>query len=425
MDFLSREKNHRTTIFLVLLFLGGCLTLITLRQQGFLSIDQRGLFFAYGQNAQTTAFGHTIEYPIGAWYFFRACTILATWTAIFFENPFQGFAFFFSLSITLAYAAVWALCVHWTTPRRPQEELAVGIAFLVFFFAANPYLVLSTFDTLPILCLLGSTLLLLKRHDTWSAVLLGVAISLKWFPGVFLPLALLFLFQNTRRLPWKYALSVTLTALALVLAGRHWLPLPLQFASIHYQGERGIHIESVYGNILMIAERIRPSLHIATEYRWQAFHLNGRVPTLVAPITTIVLLGSLLFVYASAWKKKQKDEQWLLRYTLLATMAFFLFNKVFSGQFVFWGFPLLLLYIWKEKPAIRWAILGAYTVAVALYPLLITWQVAFVHFATLPLLVLTLRNILLAVVFLFVFLDFFPANKNRVPLARCAQDPSH
>nr|MBP9748657.1 DUF2029 domain-containing protein [Patescibacteria group bacterium] len=223
MDPLSWLKRRGVTTALILFFLCGCLALILLRQQGFLSIDQRGLFFAYGQNAQTTTFGHTIEYPIGAWYFFRACTVLATWTAPFFENTFQGFAFFFSLSIAIAYAAVWALCVRWISPRRWQEEVMIGVAFLVFFLAANPYLVLSTFDILPVLCLLGSMILLLRRRDTWSATLLGIAISIKWFPGVFLPLALLFLLQNTRSIPWKYALTVALTTLLLVLAGVHWL----------------------------------------------------------------------------------------------------------------------------------------------------------------------------------------------------------
>ena len=165
----------------------------------------------------------------------------------------------------------------------------------------------------------------------------------------------------------------------------------------------------------MIAERIRPSLEINTEYRWQAFHLNGRVPTLVAPITTIVLLGSLLFVYASAWKKKQKDEQWLLRYTLLATMAFFLFNKVLSGQFVFWGFPFLLLCVWKERPIVRWIILGAYTIAAALYPVLIIWQVPFVHFAAFPLLILTLRNGILLALFFLLGLQLMPTTNKNAP----------
>lgn len=399
MSSVSLLKNRGVTVGLILFFLCGCLALITLHQQGFLALDQRGLFFAYGQNAQTSAFGHTIEYPIGVWYFFRFCTLLAHWAVPLFQNAFQGFAFFFSFSIALAYAATWALCVRWIAPRRWQEEAMIGLAFLLFFIAANPYLVLSTFDVLPVLCLIASMFLLLRRRDTISALLLSFAISLKWFPGVFLPLALLFVFQQTHRLPWKYVLTVIVAVLSLVLIGTHWLPLSFQYASLHYQAERGIHIESIYGNILMMAERIRPSLDIIAEYRWHAFHLNGKLPTLVTPITTFVLLGTLLLVYAHAWKKRRKDETWLLQYTLLATMAFFLFNKVFSGQFVFWSFPLLVLYIWHAHPTVRWTILGVYTVSAALYPLLILWQVPFVRFATLPLLVLTLRNGILLTLF--------------------------
>jgi hypothetical protein len=205
-----------------------------------------------------------------------------------------------------AYARAWLLlsAVVLYILARAVGRPALLLALLPL---ASP--LLGTYDIWPILCLVLSYRLL-PRRPALSWLLLGLAIALKLFPLLFVPLW----WQQSRR-GWGYALLPLLT----------FYP-PAMASVVHYQFARQAEWESTVSLISWLIG----APHLVLRHAFGSVELYSRLSGQIG----LVLDG--LYVLLFVWLAFLRRELPLLRRMLLLLSLWFLTNKVLSAQYVFW-----------------------------------------------------------------------------------------
>jgi hypothetical protein len=400
-------KTYSPTIILGFFFLLGVLILLKFIPEGFIPLDQRGIFWRFAYEPMMNLEGRTLEYPIGAWMFFKSITFPAYFLKNFFSNPWGAYHFSFSFIISLFYLATWITTLVWLKFQTIKKQLLLGGTFILFFIIANPFLILSTFDFVPTFFAFLSLFLFQKDKYIPNAILLALATTVKWFPGVLLPIFIIYLLQNKLRKKeqtpsrntkelLKYLFSYTATIIFIILIGSIFVPLNIQGGSLLYHTDRGIHNESLYGNAFDIIASNSEKYLIDLNYG--SLNIEGPGINNVLPFIFPIMILGLLFVYYRSYKNKNN----IVHYSLLAILIFILLNKVLSPQFLFWLIPFVIYFVFENLNKKNIIILAIFGIILLLGPTVPFYmQESLINFQWEALSFLTVRNLLLGSLLLF------------------------
>lgn len=176
----------------------------------------------------------------------------------------------------------------------------------------------NRFDIFVSLLVVVSLYLLLRQKISWSFFLLGIATLTKWYPFLFLPLYILFLYQNKNRA---------------ILAPVSWyfvpIILPLLATGI-WAGWQGVLMPYVY--------HFSRVVEVESALIFLPFS-NG----LISLFFYLQWVG--LFI-AVLWGKVNQPKN-LLLFLSLTILLFVFFNRAYSPQFIVWFLPLLILVLEK------------------------------------------------------------------------------
>lgn len=305
-------------------------------------------------------------------------------------NP-VAFTCLFALSM-LALDAAFTALVWRVTGRRGSEALT----FWLWCLPAIGPIAYFRFDLVPGV-LTGAALLAAVRRPIWTGVLTALGTALKLFPIVMLPV---FLIRRASRRPvlHGFVAASAVVGLAGLVAGPSRLLSPL-----HWQGARGLQIESVPAMPLMLARSldshawdVRTSQYKATEMFGPGVHALITLSTLatVAGLLALIVLWCRVAVRPVV---PQATLGWLV---LAAATVLTVVNKTLSPQYILWlGAPLAALIVASPRDLdVRRAarLLLMLSVATQLvYPTGYTWLVN-IGWHTFPMtLLLAARNVLL------------------------------
>jgi hypothetical protein len=218
------------------------------------------------------------------------------------------------------------------------------------------------FDLFPVALLLGGLLLLCRDMPRSGLAVLGLGAMTKLFPLVAVPVALVWLVaRGRRRDAWQGALACAATIA--VVAGAALAVSPDGAAdAVRYHLDRPVQIESSPATVLLgldalgLGEAQTVSSHRSDGLMHDA---SGAVSALLAG-----LMVGLVAVLASRVGPTRRE---LVLASLAATIAFAVFGKVLSPQFVIWALPLGAL-------ALAW---GRYALAAAVALAAVLTQVEF------------------------------------------------
>lgn len=240
---------------------------------------------------------------------------------------------FLSRWLHIPYTIAWlgiSAAVLATLARVVRHPLVL-IALLI---TSGP--LLGTYDLWPILAMILAYLTI-DENPGLSWFLLGLAIALKLFPILFIPLW----WQRNNR-GWAYGLIPLVT-----------LYPPAMWSVFHYQFARQAEWEST---VSLLSWILGPSSMVLKQAFGAVEYFNA-----LSPVVSLVLDG--IFVALFAWIAfLRKDLPLIVRMIMLLSF-WFLTNKVISVQYVFWVMFLAFLYgrhLW------HWILLGWATGA--LYP---------------------------------------------------------
>ena len=283
------------------------------------------------------------------------------------------YSLLFALEIFIIDLAVLFLLAKFAC-RLTMQIWKVYIVYTLCLLAIGP-IITGRYDLLPAtLVLLALYAFISGRNKTaWAVLALGI--MAKVYPVIIAPFFAIYLlrYRQYRRL----VQGITIFLAVALIISLPWLVLDADdyWQSISYHLERGLHIESSYGSVLLVGQ-ILGLTQTTGEFSYGSWNLSSPMADSLAHISTYVTAGLLLLVYAlyarRLWRESNDVEPLgmtggaaasLLRYSMLAVVIMLLGSKLFSPQFIIWLCPLLPLVIvrWRYALPVLFLVTGGIT----------------------------------------------------------------
>ncbi|HEY3341519.1 MAG TPA: glycosyltransferase 87 family protein [Anaerolineae bacterium] len=289
-----------------------------------------------------------VEYPpVFAWLsvgLYRLSTALASGLGIE--------AWYYALTGLLRVSAeagmLWLIYRISRSVWGPEGAWRSAVCYTLLFV---PYYVWNgAFDSLPAFLLLLALYLFILQRETLSAIVAGMGIATKLFPGLLVPLAVCLLPGLGRRL--KYAI-VAAGTVAVVILPLFIASPSMTFASMSNLLGRSSWetvwavIDGYYGPgaVASIEQRLDPSAA-----------LIGAPSILPWTLITIVFAGLFLLFYARF--RGRRTPLQLTAATGVTLHLLILFSKGYSPQYLIWLAPILVITFPNVKGATYLVLLG-------------------------------------------------------------------
>ncbi len=326
---------------------------------------ERGLVFvdvpAYFEHANRAFAGlmpyrdDPIEYPILALPFIFAPRIVARTQA--------GFVIVFAIEM-LAFSTV----LNWVVAARivraeGAKRVPRRLAWLTGFFACVSPFVIGRYDMVPTFLAFASACAWFSARPTLGGWLAAVGALSKVFPGAVAIAGVVSDLSAGTRKQWRGGLTFAATmaigvAIWLAIGGRGVL------ASLRYHSERGIEVGSLASGVLWILGRSSgETMRVIQDH--SSLNLVTSLAAKVAESAILVQPAAMIVTVGMLWLRKGRDP---LRGAGALVLAFILFGKVLSPQYLIWAMPFVVA---TGGSAGRWArpsFLVASVLTLILYP---------------------------------------------------------
>lgn len=186
-----------------------------------------------------------------------------------------------------------------------------------------------------------------RRQPLLAGAFIGAAVAIKGAPLLFIPPLLMYLYceQGLRS-----ALKLLLAASAVVLASVAPVLLSSGWAlaeAFDYHRVRPLQIESTLGALLSLS-RVISRDYITSVQSFGSVNLAGRPVAAAGAITSALMLLGILCSYAVTWSRVrgsvgQARRLAVMEGIILTGLAFMVFGKVFSPQYLTWLLPFFVI----------------------------------------------------------------------------------
>ena len=228
--------------------------------------------------------------------------------------------------------------------RQLQRDSA-GVWFPLLFAALAPLLlgsvILSRFDLWPTAIVAAALAALVSGRLRTGHVLLGLGVTAKIYPAVFVPLGVAYVWKRAGRRE-----ALTCLALALAVVAALFLPFVALspggvWHSISTQLSRPLQVESLGAAFLLVAHHVF-GFGLAGETSHGSQNVAGTAAAVLAVVTSIVQFATLLWIWLS-FARGAGTREALVRSTAAALCSFIALGKVLSPQFLIWLIPIVPL----------------------------------------------------------------------------------
>ncbi len=233
--------------------------------------------------------------------------------------------------------------------KKLLEKLNLPIKNIFWYFL-NPFIIIELtgnlhFEGVMLFFFVWALYLLLKGKWLWAGVLIGISVSVKLIPLLFLPLFLKFFISKNTSAPFKTQSSSWATLVKFYsIIGLTVLITFLPFLSSEF-------IEHFSATIALWFQNFEFNASIYYVIRWIGFQIVGW--NLIETVGKILPVLVLLFVLGIAFFRKNKTPQQLITAMLFAVSFYFLLSTTVHPWYI--ATPLLLSVFTKYKFPIVWS----------------------------------------------------------------------
>lgn len=216
--------------------------------------------------------------------------------------------------------------------RRPRTAFVVALAPLLL----GP-VVLKRFDVLPTLLTLVALQLTVSRRYAWAGAALGLGTAVKLYPVLLLPLVVIAAGRRAgARAVGAFAAACAAVVLPFFVLAPHGV-----IESVRAQLGRHLQSETPLASLALLAHSLG-IVKVGVVSEAHSYGLGGSSGALLAVLTTLLFLGSLVLVWLNASRLVRSREGLVLAWagTLCATVVF---GRVLSPQYLIWLLPIVPL----------------------------------------------------------------------------------
>jgi hypothetical protein len=237
--------------------------------------------------------------------------------------------------------ALLAMAVVLRVLRRSDLNVWGALCFAAVAPLLLGSVILSRFDLWPAAICVAALAALVSNRLRLGHALLGLGITAKLFPVVFVPLGVAYVWKRAGR---REAL-ICLALLAGVV-GAIFLPFVVLspggvWDSLSVQLSRPLQVESLGASLLLVGHHVF-GFGLAGETSHGSQNVAGSAAGVLAIATTLLQVGVLGWIWAS-FARGRGDREALVRSTAAALCAFVALGKVLSPQFLIWLIPIVPL----------------------------------------------------------------------------------
>jgi uncharacterized membrane protein len=285
--------------------------------------------------------------------------------------------------------------------RRSNQRAAIVLGGYTLMVLAIGPIVFQQYDLFPAAMTLAAIYAFQRGRTTAGWIALTAGVLTKVYPLLLFPLFAAPAWRaRDRRAVLRAAFAVAATLLVVVLPLLVLAPTSL-VSMIAYHTERGIHMESLYGGLLLAADKLHLT-HVGLYNRFGAWQVTGSAPDVLVPLSTVLLLAALALAYRHIWRQAAHHATGAALVITTAMVA----SKVLSPQYLIWLAPLLPLVDRRRRRSV-WALFAAIGLAsYYIFPLNADRLVYTNDGVVIT--VLVLRNLLLAVLAFLLARSFAP-----------------
>jgi hypothetical protein len=237
--------------------------------------------------------------------------------------------------------ALLAMAVVLRVLRRSDLNVWAALCFAAVAPLLLGSVILSRFDLWPAAICVAALAALVSNRLRLGHALLGLGITAKLFPVVFVPLGVAYVWKRAGR---REAL-ICLALLAGVV-GAIFLPFVVLsragvWDSLSVQLSRPLQVESLGASLLLVGHHLF-GFGLAGETSHGSQNVAGSAAGVLAVATTLLQVGVLVWIW-TAFARGRGDREALVRSTAAALCAFVALGKVLSPQFLIWLIPIVPL----------------------------------------------------------------------------------
>jgi hypothetical protein len=237
--------------------------------------------------------------------------------------------------------ALLAMAVVLRVLRRSDLNVWGALCFAAVAPLLLGSVILSRFDLWPAAICAAALAALVSNRLRLGHALLGLGITAKLFPVVFVPLGVAYVWKRAGRRE-----ALTCLALLVGVVGVVFLPFVVLspggvWDSLTVQLSRPLQVESLGASLLLVGHHVF-GFGLAGETSHGSQNVAGSAAGVLAVATTLVQVGVLGWIWTS-FARGRADGEALVCSTAAALCAFVALGKVLSPQFLIWLIPIVPL----------------------------------------------------------------------------------
>jgi hypothetical protein len=237
--------------------------------------------------------------------------------------------------------ALAAMAVVLRQLRRSNVEVWLPLLFAALAPLLLGSVILSRFDLWPAAIVAAALAALVSGRLRTGHVLLGLGVTAKIYPAVFVPLGVAYVWKRAGRREALTCLALALGVVAAVFLPFVFLSPGGVWHSISVQLSRPLQVESLGAALLLVSHHVF-GFGLAGETSHGSQNVAGTAAAVLAVVTSIVQVAVLLWIWL-AFARGAGTREALVRSTAAALCAFVALGKVLSPQFLIWLIPIVPL----------------------------------------------------------------------------------
>jgi glycosyl transferase family 87 len=238
-------------------------------------------------------------------------------------------------------AALAAMAIAFRALRRSLASAWAALAFVAVAPLLLGSVILSRFDLWPAALVVASIAALVSGRLRLGHGLLGLGVTAKLYPAIFLPLAVAYVWRRAGRREALVCLGIAAALVAAVFLPFFVLSPGGVWHSVSVQLGRPLQVESL-GSALLLASHHVFGLGVTGETSHGSQNLAGDSADAVGIASTVVQIALLVWIWLG-FARNSASREALVRSSAAALCAFVAFGKVLSPQFMIWLIPVVPL----------------------------------------------------------------------------------